>query len=42
MRIIYIYFYASTVVLQEALFGLENGDREVFNDGIAQYIKNQR
>ena len=31
-------FYASTFPLQEALFGLENGDREAFNDGIAQYI----
>ncbi len=29
-------FYASTFALQEALFGIERGDREAFNNGIAQ------
>lgn len=30
-------FYASTFALQEALFGLENGDMEAFNSGMKKY-----
>ena len=31
-------FYASTFALQEALFGMEVGDKEAFNSGIKQYL----
>lgn len=31
-------FYASTFALQEALFGIEVGDKEAFNSGISQYM----
>lgn len=31
-------FYASTFALQEALFGIEFGDREAFNAGMKQYL----
>ena len=30
-------FYAGTFALQEALFGIENGDRQAFENGIAAY-----
>lgn len=31
-------FYKSTFALQEALFGIENGDEQAFKDGISKYI----
>lgn len=31
-------FYCGTFALQEALFGIENGDQEAFQNGIAQYV----
>lgn len=31
-------FYASTFALQEALFGIEFGDKEAFDSGIKQYL----
>jgi aminoglycoside 2''-phosphotransferase len=31
-------FYHSTFALQEALFGIENGDTEAFASGIANYL----
>lgn len=31
-------FYASTFALQEALFGIEYGDKKAFNAGIKQYL----
>jgi aminoglycoside 2''-phosphotransferase len=34
-----IYFYQSTFALQEALFGIENDDREAFENGISGYKK---
>jgi hypothetical protein len=30
-------FYAGTFALQEALYGLEDGDQKAFERGIAQY-----
>ncbi len=33
-----VQFYKSTYVLQQALYGLRDGDREAFEDGIAAYI----
>ncbi|MEL3972918.1 aminoglycoside phosphotransferase family protein [Rossellomorea oryzaecorticis] len=34
-----VYFYQSTFALQEALFGIENDDREAFENGISGYRK---
>jgi aminoglycoside 2''-phosphotransferase len=31
-------FYCGTFALQEALFGLENGNQEAFQNGIAEYV----
>ena len=31
-------FYAQTFALQEALFGLENGDQDAYEDGMRKYI----
>ena len=31
-------FYCGTFALQEALFGVENDDRQAFQDGIATYV----
>ena len=31
-------FYRGTFALQEALFGLDNGDRDAFESGMAQYV----
>lgn len=31
-------FYSGTFALQEALFGIENGDREAFESGIESYV----
>ena len=31
-------FYRGTFALQEALFGVENGDEEAFRAGIAPYM----
>jgi aminoglycoside 2''-phosphotransferase len=33
-----IQFYRGTFALLEALFGIENDDRRVFEAGIAQYV----
>jgi aminoglycoside 2''-phosphotransferase len=33
-----VQFYIGTFALQEALFGIENGDREAFRSGIADYV----
>jgi aminoglycoside 2''-phosphotransferase len=33
-----VQFYVGTFALQEALFGIENGDREAFQSGIADYV----
>ncbi|MEM7033219.1 MAG: phosphotransferase, partial [Chloroflexota bacterium] len=33
-----IEFYRGTFALQEALFGIENGDEEAFEDGISPYV----
>jgi hypothetical protein len=30
-------YYAETFALQEALYGLEDGDKEVFESGMAAY-----
>nr|WP_230874932.1 phosphotransferase [Lysinibacillus cavernae] len=30
-------FYKSTFALQEALYGIENADRQAFEDGIKEY-----
>ncbi|OIU73044.1 phosphotransferase family protein [Rossellomorea aquimaris] len=34
-----VHFYKSTFALQEALFGVENGDRQAFENGLAGYKK---
>ncbi|WP_175986426.1 phosphotransferase family protein [Bacillus sp. Marseille-Q1617] len=34
-----VHFYKSTFALQEALFGIENGDQEAFENGMAGYKK---
>lgn len=34
-----VHFYKSTFALQEALFGVENGDRQAFDNGLAGYKK---
>jgi aminoglycoside 2''-phosphotransferase len=34
-----VHFYKSTFALQEALFGIENGDRQAFENGLAGYKK---
>ena len=34
----HIHFYRGIFALEEALFGIENDDREAFQAGIAQYI----
>lgn len=31
-------FYAGTFALQEALYGLEDGDEQAFENGIAVYL----
>jgi aminoglycoside 2''-phosphotransferase len=33
-----VHFYCGTFALMEALFGLENDDRDAFESGIAQYV----
>ena len=32
-----VWFYQGTFALEEALFGIENGDPKAFESGIAQY-----
>jgi len=33
-----VHFYCGTFALQEALFGIENGDENAFNAGMVNYI----
>jgi aminoglycoside 2''-phosphotransferase len=33
-----VHFYCGTFALQEALFGIENGDQAAFQSGIAEYV----
>lgn len=33
-----VHFYRGTFALHEALFGLDNGDRDAFESGMAQYV----
>ena len=33
-----VQFYKSTYALQQALYALRDGDKESFDDGIAEYI----
>lgn len=33
-----VHFYCDTFALEEALFGLKNGDEEAFHSGMEEYV----